>query len=122
MTVGIRRMGEGNVLTRVCLCVCSHPREPGYAVGGMPLCIQHAGGLSVKDKTRLRGYSSKIISIRGEAEDDIILEETQVRGCFIYVTSGYTLRIFFKFTLGFKLPVGDVNGPSRRHSGPVQEI
>ena len=28
------------------------------------------------------------------------------------VTSGYTLRIFFKFTLGFKLPVGDVNGPS----------
>ena len=26
------------------------------------------------------------------------------------------------FTLGFKLPVGDVDGPSKRHSGPVQEI
>ena len=38
------------------------------------------------------------------------------------VTLGYTLRIFFRFTLGFKLPVGDVNGPSLRHSGPVQEI
>ena len=40
----------------------------------------------------------------------------------IFVTLGYTLRIFFKFTLGFKLPVGDVNGPSMRHSGQVQEI
>ena len=37
----------------------------------------------VKDKTRLRGYSSKIIYIQGEAEDEIISEETQVRGYFI---------------------------------------
>ena len=35
---------------------------------------------------------------------------------------GYTLCISLEITLGFKLPVGDVNGPSRRHSGPVQEI
>ena len=38
------------------------------------------------------------------------------------VTLGYTLRISLEITLGFKLPVGDVNSPSKRHSGPVQEI
>ena len=30
----------------------------------------------------------------------------------ITVTLGYTLRISLEITLGFKLPVGDVNGPS----------
>ena len=29
-----------------------------------------------------------------------------------FVTLGYTLRISLEITLGFKLPVGDVNGPS----------
>ena len=28
------------------------------------------------------------------------------------VTLGYTLRILLEIILGFKLPVGDVNGPS----------